>query len=82
MLVLSRKKGETLVIDNNIELTILEVDGENIKLGINAPQNIKIYRKEIYEEIQKANQEALQSQKINNNELLQLLKSKDQQKKR
>ncbi|WP_138496173.1 carbon storage regulator CsrA [Paenibacillus pinistramenti] len=58
MLVLSRKKGETLVIDENIEITVLAIDGETVKLGISAPKNVDIYRKEIFEAIQQSNQQA------------------------
>ena len=61
MLALSRKKGEALVLNNNIELTILEVKGDQIKIGINAPKEVPIYRKEVYEQIQQANREALEA---------------------
>ena len=62
MLALSRKKGEALVINNNIEITILEVKGDQIKLGISAPREVPVYRKEVYEQIQQANKEALAEQ--------------------
>lgn len=58
MLVLSRKKGETIIIDDQIEITVLSVDADTIKLGIAAPKNIDIYRKEVYEAIQLSNQHA------------------------
>ena len=58
MLALSRKKGEALIINNNIELTILEVKGDQIKLGVSAPREVPIYRKEVYEQIQQANKDA------------------------
>jgi len=58
MLALSRKKGEALVINNNIEVTILEVKGDQIKLGISAPREVPVYRKEVYEQIQQSNKEA------------------------
>ncbi|MDQ1235885.1 carbon storage regulator [Paenibacillus sp. SORGH_AS306] len=58
MLVLSRKKGESIIIDDQIEVTILSIDGDTIKLGIAAPKNIDIHRKEIYEAIQLSNQSA------------------------
>ena len=45
MLALTRKKGESLVINNNIEVTILEIRGDQIKLGISAPRDVSIYRK-------------------------------------
>ena len=62
MLALSRKKGEALIINNNIEVTILEVKGDQIKLGINAPREIPVYRKEVYDQIQQANKEAMADQ--------------------
>ena len=59
MLALSRKEGESIVIGNNIEITILEVKGDQVKLGIAAPKSIPIYRKEIYTQIQEANRETV-----------------------
>ncbi|MEK4244728.1 carbon storage regulator CsrA [Psychrobacillus sp. FSL K6-2684] len=59
MLVLSRKKDESIMIGDKIELKILSVDGDQVKLGIVAPQNVKVYRSEVYESIQQQNQEAL-----------------------
>ena len=58
MLVLTRKSGQKLIIDNEIEVTILETRGESVKLGIKAPRHVTIYREEIFEEIQKANEQA------------------------
>ena len=58
MLALSRKKGEALVINNNIEVTILEIKGDQVKLGISAPKEVPIYRKEVYVQIQDANKAA------------------------
>ena len=59
MLALTRKKGEALVINNNIEITILEVKGDQVKIGISAPKEVPIYRKEVYVQIQEANKEAV-----------------------
>ena len=59
MLALSRKKGEALMINNDIEITILEIKGEQVKLGISAPKEVPVYRKEVYVQIQEANQEAV-----------------------
>ena len=59
MLALTRKKQEAIVINNNIEVTVLEVKGDQVKLGISAPKSIPVYRKEIYVEIQNANKEAM-----------------------
>lgn len=58
MLALTRKKNEALIINNNIEITVLEVKGEQVKLGISAPREIPVYRKEVYIQIQAANKEA------------------------
>ncbi len=59
MLALSRKKNEALVIDNKIEVTILEIKGDQVKVGISAPKEVPIYRKEVYLQIQEANKQAL-----------------------
>lgn len=58
MLALSRKKNEALVINNNVEVTVLEIKGEQVKLGISAPREVPVYRKEVYIQIQNANEEA------------------------
>ncbi|MBE5825959.1 MAG: carbon storage regulator CsrA [Butyrivibrio sp.] len=58
MLALSRKKNEAIVINNNIEITVLDIRGDQIKLGISAPKDIPIYRKEVYIQIQNENKEA------------------------
>jgi carbon storage regulator len=58
VLVLSRKKGETIVIQDQIELTILSVDGDTVKVGISAPKHVDIFRKEVYLSIQEANRES------------------------
>ena len=59
MLALSRKKNEALVINNNVEITILEIKGEQVKLGITAPREVPVYRKEVYVQIQDSNREAV-----------------------
>lgn len=61
MLALSRKIGETIVINNDIEVTILEIKGDQVKIGIAAPKSVPIYRKEIYLQIQESNKEAANS---------------------
>ena len=58
MLTLSRKKNESLIVNNNIEVTILDIKGDQLKVGISAPKEVPIYRKEIYLQIQDANQNA------------------------
>ena len=59
MLVLSRKLGETVVIDGRIRIKVVRVEGEVVKLGIEAPPEVPVHRQEIYDEIQRNNQEAL-----------------------
>ena len=58
MLALTRKKVEALVLNNNIEVTILEIRGDQVKIGVSAPKEVPIYRKEVYLQIQKENEEA------------------------
>lgn len=59
MLVLSRKKDESIMIGDQIEIKILAVDGEQIKIGIVAPKSVKVHRSEVFEAIQAQNREAL-----------------------
>lgn len=65
MLALTRKNGESIVIGNDIEITILDVKGDQVKLGISAPKSVPVYRKEIYLQIQEANKEAVSSAESN-----------------
>jgi len=58
MLALTRKKGESIMINDNIEIVVLSVAGEQVKLGIHAPRDISVHRKEIYEQIQNENRQA------------------------
>lgn len=58
MLVLSRKKGESIVIEDQIEITVLAVDGDTVKIGISAPKHVDIFRKEVYLSIQETNRES------------------------
>lgn len=59
MLVLSRKKNESIMIGDNIEVKILAVEGDQIKIGIVAPKSVKVHRAEIFEAIQEQNRAAL-----------------------
>lgn len=70
MLALSRKMGESIIVDNNIEITILEVKGEQVKIGVTAPKSVPVYRKEIYVQIQGANKEA-----VNNSDNMSAVKA-------
>jgi len=59
MLVLARKKGESIVIGEGIEIIVLSTEGDTVKLGITAPKQIEIHRKEVYAAIQKSNEAAV-----------------------
>jgi len=58
MLVLTRKVHQSIVIGDEIEVVVLEVRGEQVRLGIRAPKNVSVHRKEIYEQIQEENKGA------------------------
>lgn len=60
MLVLTRKKDQSIIIGDNIEITVLEIQGDQIRIGIDAPKNVAIHRKEVYLEIQEENKKAAQ----------------------
>lgn len=61
MLILSRKINESIIIDGRIVVKVVRVDGEQVKLGIDAPNTVPVHRQEVYEEIQRNNREALTS---------------------
>jgi carbon storage regulator len=60
MLVLTRKKNESIIIADNIELTILELQGDQVKIGIKAPKEVEIFRKEIIVKIEVENKKAIE----------------------
>lgn len=64
MLILSRKSGESIVIDGRIHVKIVRVEGEVVKVGIEAPADVPVHRLEVYEEIQQSNQRALTVQSL------------------
>lgn len=64
MLALSRKKNEALVINNNVEITILDIKGDQVKVGITAPKEVPIYRKEVYLQIQEVNKGAFEAENL------------------
>ena len=66
MLALTRKKGESIVINNNIEISVLEIRGDQIKIGISAPKDVPIYRKEVYLQIQEETKEAMNVEGLEN----------------
>ena len=75
MLVLSRKTNESIVIDGNITVSVLRVDHDNVRLGIEAPLEIPVFRKEIYEEIKTNNELAAGSAKRKVRQVKQLVKN-------
>ena len=58
MLILSRKLGQKVIINGDIELTILDMGNNNVKIGIHAPVGVKIYRDEIYQAVKQANMDS------------------------
>lgn len=60
MLALARKVNESIIINDDIEVTILEIKGDQVKVGVKAPKSVPIYRKELYLQIQEANAEAVE----------------------
>lgn len=60
MLILSRSKGQKIMINDNIVLSVIEVNGDQVRIGIEAPANVTIYREEIYEAIKQQNQNAVE----------------------
>ena len=58
MLILTRRVGESVVIDNNIVVTVVEVRGDSVRIGIDAPRSVDVHREEVYRELQQANQQA------------------------
>ena len=77
MLVLTRKKGQSLMIGHDIELSIIDIQGDQVRIGINAPKNVTIHRKEIYEEIKKENISAVAGKETNIQVLNEKFKKKD-----
>ncbi|HEX3800413.1 MAG TPA: carbon storage regulator CsrA [Verrucomicrobiae bacterium] len=63
MLILSRKPGESIVIDGRITVTVIRSEGDIVKLGIAAPREVPVHRQEVYEEIQRNNAEALTAER-------------------
>ena len=65
MLALTRKKGEYIIVNNDIEISILELRGDQVKIGISAPKEVPVYRKEVYIQIQKENEAAVSLENVN-----------------
>ena len=80
MLVLARKPNQSIMINDNIEIIIIEIKRDQVKVGINAPREIKVHRKEVYEEIQRENIEAARAEPDQIGKISELL-GKDKKKK-
>lgn len=76
MLVLTRKIGESIKINEDIKITVIEVRGKNIRLGIDAPRTTKIYREEVFVRIKEENKSAASSQQFDLGKVSQLMKGK------
>ena len=76
MLVLSRHRDETIMIGDDIEITVVDMRGDKVRLGITAPRNVQVHRKEVYEAIKKENTESSCIQMDDLNELDQKLRNK------
>ena len=64
MLVLTRKKEQSIIINDDIEITVLDIQGDQVRIGINAPKNISIHRKEVFLEIQEENKRAAEVKNV------------------
>ncbi|MEQ1878267.1 MAG: carbon storage regulator CsrA [Bdellovibrionia bacterium] len=75
MLVLTRKLGESIAIDDNIKITVVQIKGKQVRLGIQAPKDTKIHREEVYIAIQEQNKAAVTTDTDNTRRVAKLLKS-------
>ena len=76
MLILTRKSGEAITIGKDIKVTVLAVQGKQVKLGISAPERVEVYRDEIFRKIQKENVRASMSLKEDIQEIARIIKAK------
>lgn len=77
MLVLTRKKGQSLMIGHDIEISIIDIQGDQVRIGIDAPKSVTIHRKEIYEEIRKENLSAVAGKETDISQLNEKFKKKE-----
>ena len=75
MLVLTRKVNEEILINDNIEIKIVSIEGNHVRIGINAPKDVSIHRKEVYEKIKEENKSAAISSKTDISDAILKLKS-------
>ena len=76
MLVLTRKLGESIAIDDHIKIRVVQIKGKQVRLGIEAPKDTKIHREEVYLAIQNQNQESVTATSDSTKALAELLKGK------
>jgi carbon storage regulator len=77
LLVLTRKLGESIAIDDHIKIVVVQIKGKQVRLGIKAPKETRIHREEVYLAIQEANKDASKSSKDNLNQLIGAVKDGD-----
>ncbi|MGC9327984.1 MAG: carbon storage regulator CsrA [Candidatus Hinthialibacter sp.] len=76
MLVLTRKRDESIIIGDDVEITIVDIKGEKVKIGVSAPKTLSIHRKEIYEAIQEENKAAVNTQAQNLSALIHVIQKR------
>lgn len=76
MLVLARKIGEKIILNDDIEIIVLDSNQNTVRLGINAPKNVSVYREELYKEIKTANKDSNDVSANSMNELQELMKDR------
>lgn len=76
MLVLTRKPNESVIIGDTVAVTVLGIEGDQVRLGITAPKHVSVHRQEVYEEIKRANVEAAESSSTDISSVLKLLPRK------
>lgn len=59
MLILTRRVGESIVIGDDVTITVFEVRGDAVRIGVDAPRSVQVHREEVYQELQRANQQAV-----------------------
>jgi carbon storage regulator len=68
MLVLSRKKNESIVIDDRIKIVVVEIRGDKVRLGVEAPKEVPVHRQEVYEAIKRGSEQTDSTTELNGNE--------------
>jgi len=76
MLVLSRKRDESIIIGDDVVITVVDIKGEQVKIGVSAPKNVSIHRKEVYEAIQEENKAASKTKAQNLSGLINVIQKR------